>query len=302
MKQSNLFLFLFMGALLASCNNSSASTSSKPSNSNVDTSISENDEKVFKAAGDYTPMGATEATHAEFMVTLNDDGTLLLTSNEIETLETSGHWTLVANKGYKVYFEDRFNTYCYGSYSSSTKDHSFNYNLELGIGSFVDITFKMHDEGFASTYDGIGIEGKPIVFTSTGWCHDNTLLTSYLWCYEDGTAMTFSYFNVPIMVMKRTATYNYDKVNHQFSFTFNDEPMDNALSYDEATGKDAGKKCYRHYLGPNDVYETYPCDEEIPVFTKNVTSTYNQETKTYTIDYTAICCSYVDWTGTFVGE
>lgn len=230
----------------------------------------------------------------KFTITLlgKEDGSVEAQSEEIPTLLLEGNWEFVENKGYKITLDDGWNypVIC-PSYNTQTSEFSFNFNL-----SMVDYTFTYKDEEFADHYDGVGLEELP-TFACTGWCHDNTLLPATLRLYEDGTCRVQSDFSVPIMDMGRKGTWSYNEETNTYVFDFEQDQWEHALTYEED-----GVVSYRHYLGPNDEYEHWPVADGPKEFTSHVESVYDEATQTYTIEFSAICCSVVDWTGTYTTE
>ncbi len=264
----------------------------EPSDESNKGGVTDKNEYEFEFVGTGTDAEGKELT-IKIVGNKDSEQTISAESEDIPTLLLEGTWELVENKGYKISIDDGWNyPVVYTKYDTEKKEFSFDLSL-----SMVDYTFVYQDEAFASVYDGEGLKALP-TFACTGWCHDNTLLPATLRLYEDGTCRVQSDYSVPIMEMGRTGKWSYDETDNKYIFDFDEDQWEHCLTYEED-----GVVSYRHYLGPNDEYEHWPTAEGAKEFKPaHVESVYDESVGTYTIEFSAICCSVVDWTGVYTVE
>ena len=255
----------------------------------------------------YFEGGGVFSDNVDYHVTLvgnkDKDKTLLLKVKEMPALELTGHWVLVENKGYKVYFDDSDNSFAYSRYDVNTKTFTIKYKLNLGGGQGRNkITLNYKDENFANYYDGEGLPPLPPTFTGYGWNGTNRH-DCILSCFEDGTCVSITdKSGVP----NRLGTYKYDTATNTYSFEFENEESHYPANY--ITNID-GVQYYRYdwtVLGGNDPTiashrENLPLSEGFPQFTNKAfyynennekvwfdfKTTYDETTKTYDLYYEA---------------
>ena len=186
----------------------------------------------FKGSAEFS---TGKTYNVEIVGNKDEEQSFLLTVEENEAWELDGTWTYVENKGYKLYFDDSDDNYVYTKYDSSSKTFSFNYTLNLGAGFGTGkIKFSYKDVNFASKYDGIGLGVHPPIFTGGGW--GSSYATSWrvtnLTCYEDGTCLsTCTYKGVT-----RSGKWTYDEIKNQYSFVFDVENFTGWRNVDVWTG------------------------------------------------------------------
>ena len=234
----------------------------------------------------------------------NKDESLSLHVAEMPTLSMSGHWVFVENKGYKLYFNDAQESFAYARYDTATEEFTVKYSLNLGGGQGnAKVTLTCKDEAFAAEYDGIGLPPLPPTFTGHGWNGTNRH-DCILYCYEDGTCKSVTN---KAGVPDRMGTYTYDEETNVYSFEFEDEKDHYPANYigtaaDGSTyyrldycvfrGDDPSKGNFRGQIPTSEGFpqfttSAYWIDENGEKVWYDFKTTYDEETKTYTLYYEA---------------
>ena len=235
-------------------------------------------EFVFKGASDF------KGTTYNIVVYGNKDAENSITVGveEIPEVTSGGRWVLVANKGYKIYFDDSNETFVYTKFDAATKELSFNYNVVLGnaYGS-AKVNFKYKSDSFAATYDGVGL--GPVPPTFTGKADGGAMIVNVtLSCFEDGTCVS-AYSTRS----HRKGTWSYDAETNTYNFEF--EPLVNAV--------------YHWWFVNGQRIENPGCADDEAYDDGNVyATTYDAETNTYSLSYWQECRSYIKCAISYIPE
>lgn len=263
----------------------------------------------------------------EYNVTItgnkDKDKTFDLRVEEMPALELDGTWVYVENKGYKLYFNDSGGSFVYSKYDTQSKEFSFKYSLNLGGGlGQTKVTMTCLDEKFSSVYDGVGLPPIPPTFTGYGWggAKGVNKYTCTLICNEDGTCVSIT---DTAGIDPRYGTWEYNEETNVYSFEFEEEvypsnyirprPEDNKQSYLHGYGvlKDLeeGHTEYVQYMPVEDFDEqpqfttsTWYYDENGNKVETPFETTYDEETKTYTLIYEAMAKRFLDRIVTYTLE
>lgn len=228
--------------------------------------------------------------------------------DEMPILTLTGNWVLEQGKGYKLYFNDTNKSFAYSRFNEDTKEFTLKYNLNLGGGQGMSkVVLTCKDEAFAEEYDGVGLPPLPPTFSGHGWNKTNKY-DCVLYCYEDGTCLSVTNrTGVP----NRSGTYTYDAEKNQYSFEFEDERDNYLPDYFEKDelGRDVPRYDYCVFMGDDPTLgpdklgyrRNLPYEDGFPRFNTGAyyytddgekheydfVTTYDEETKTYTLYYEA---------------
>lgn len=270
-------------------------------------------EFVFEGSG-------TFSDGVDYHITIrgNHDQTFLLTIKELPLLEMDGTWVLVENKGYKFYLNDYDGTYVYTTYDTTSKVFTAKVpvNLSEGLGRKT-VTMTYQDAAFAAVYDGVGLPPHPPTFTGFGYggSNGNSVYNCQIICREDGTCVSVTDKSG---TADREGTYTYDAETDTYYFEFADEEYDvsyikstdEGMAYYHTFGSAAGgtpSKATTETLLQSDGFprfntSTWYYDADGNKVETEFKTTYDAETKTYTLIYEAFCHGFCDRLVTYTLE
>ncbi len=219
-KLCSLLLAVSSLALVATaCGSTPAGSSTSSEASAAVQQLGEDEQFVFTGSGTFQRSAEDLARDLDVTVTgYKSDNSVVLKVAQLPQIEYTGHWVLVENKGYKIYFDDSDATYVYVRYNPETGIHTFHYPCDFGTVGTTTLEFTFADSDFS--YDGEGLGLHPPVIKGSMMRGGETTLT----CNEDGTLVAGS----------RTGTWEYIESDNQYHFHFDlDTGYSEAFKLDE---------------------------------------------------------------------